>query len=215
VDGDLPRTAKPENEDFAGKYERSGRIGRVLVERYFGATRELVEHALGETRVSRALEIGCGHGYSTQRLRKMLPAEVVLEASEYVPALVEIARAINPSVRVEREDVYDLHRADGSYELVFLLEVLEHLDYPDNALAEVARVLAPGGMLILGVPREPIWRLLNMARGSYLRRLGNTPGHLNHWSVRSIRDYVRARVGDVVETQTPLPWTLVLARVST
>ena len=38
--------------------------------------------------------------------------------------------------------------------------------------------------LLVSVPREPLWRGLNLARGSYLRELGNTPGHLNHWSKR-------------------------------
>ena len=41
------------------------------------------------------------------------------------------------------------------------------------------------GYLLVCVPREPLWRGLNMARGAYLKDLGNTPGHLNHWSKRS------------------------------
>jgi hypothetical protein len=39
--------------------------------------------------------------------------------------------------------------------------------------------------LLVSVPREPLWRMLNMARGAYWPALGNTPGHLNHWSRRS------------------------------
>ena len=36
--------------------------------------------------------------------------------------------------------------------------------------------------LLVSVPHEPLWRALNVARGAYLRELGNTPGHLNHWT---------------------------------
>lgn len=207
------RRATPEQEDFFGKYEETGRIGRLLVDRYFAAVEALVDRAIREARLARALEIGCGPGYSTQRIRRMLPAEVRLEASEYVAALVSVARANNPTVPIEQEDVYELQREAAAYDVVFLLEVLEHLDYPDLALEEIKRVLKPSGLLVLGVPREPIWRALNMARGKYWRRLGNTPGHLNHWSSRSIRAYVRARGGKVLETRAPLPWTLLLARL--
>jgi SAM-dependent methyltransferase len=207
-----PRTATPESEDFFGKYEASGRVGRLLVDGYFAAVNDLVQRATSEADVQRALEIGCGPGYSTQRIRRMLSAEIRLEASEYVAALVPVARANNPTVPVEQEDAYELKREDAAYDLVFLLEVLEHLDYPDMALDEITRVLRPGGLLLLGVPREPIWRLMNMARGSYWRRLGNTPGHLNHWSARSIRKYVGERFGELIDTRAPLPWTLVLSR---
>jgi SAM-dependent methyltransferase len=213
VSEELPRTAKPETEDFFGKYESSGRIGRALVERYFAVVDALVARALRETHVTRALEVGCGPGFSTQRLSTIVQG-VELEASEYVSALVETARTNNPGVKIEQEDIYHLRRADDTYGIVFLLEVLEHLDYPDRGLTEIKRVLKPGGLLILGVPREPIWRLLNIARGSYWRALGNTPGHLNHWSTRAIRRDIRRQIGDVIEIRKPLPWTLLLARVA-
>ena len=65
--------------------------------------------------------------------------------------------------------------------------------------------------LLVSVPREPLWRGLNMARGAYLKELGNTPGHLNHWSKRS---FVRllSRYGTVVEARSPFPWTMLLVR---
>ena len=46
--------------------------------------------------------------------------------------------------------------------------------------------------LLVSVPREPLWRGLNMARGAYMRDLGNTPGHVNHWSKRALRGAARA-----------------------
>ena len=66
--------------------------------------------------------------------------------------------------------------------------------------------------LLVSVPREPLWRALNMARGAYLRDLGNTPGHLNHWSKRSFARLL-ARHGEVVELRSPFPWTMALVRV--
>jgi hypothetical protein len=67
--------------------------------------------------------------------------------------------------------------------------------------------------LLVSVPHEPLWRALNVARGAYLRDLGNTPGHVNHWSKRG---FVQAagRHGDVIEARSPFPWTMLLVRVS-
>src|ERR1019366_1064258 len=73
--------------------------------------------------------------------------------------------------------------AGDEFELVAATEVLEHVPDPERVLAEMARVAR--GHLLVSVPHEPLWRVLNVARGAYLRELGNTPGHLNHWSRRA------------------------------
>ena len=174
--------AKQEQEDFHYKYtdEGSGKIGSMLLDGYFKAVEDLVKEA--NLKKGLALEVGCGAGFSTKRLRDMLPKGVELEASEYVEQLLPDAKKLNPGMRITAESVYELKRKDESLDLVFLLEVLEHLDYPETALKEISRAVKPGGYLILGVPREPLWRALNVARLKYLKDFGNTVGHLNHWS---------------------------------
>lgn len=205
--------ARPEDEDFYHKYteEGSGKIGSKLLDGYFKAVQELVQEA-DLPKKAQALEVGCGAGFSTKRLKDMLPEYVTLSGSEYVEEMLPDARKINPGIDFTAESVYELKRKDASLDLVFLLEVLEHLDYPEVALKEISRVVKPGGYLILGVPREPLWRSLNMARLKYLKDFGNTTGHLNHWSKRSLIKHVSENFHDVVEVRSPLPWTLVLAR---
>lgn len=204
--------AKPETEDFGHKYteEGSGKIGSKLLDGYFKSVDELVK-ASGVTN-GNAIELGCGEGYSTQRLRALLPREVTLQASEFVKALVPKAQKLNPDVKVTQESVYDLKHKDNTFDVVFLLEVLEHLDFPDQALKEIQRVLKPGGYLILGVPREPIWCSLNMARGKYLKNFGNTPGHLNHWSKITLKRYITKHFVKPQQVRNPLPWTQVLVK---
>lgn len=205
--------ARPEDEDFYHKYteEGSGKIGSKLLDGYFKAVQELVQEA-DLPKKAQALEVGCGAGFSTKRLKDMLPEYVTLSGSEYVEEMLPDARKINPGIDFTAESVYELKRKDASLDLVFLLEVLEHLDYPEVALKEISRAVKPGGYLILGVPREPLWRSLNMARLKYLKDFGNTTGHLNHWSKRSLIKHVSENFHDVVEVRSPLPWTLVLAR---
>jgi len=89
------------------------------------------------------------------------------------------ARELVSDVPFTRESIYELPRPAASVDTVVCLEVLEHLGDPEAGLRELARVTQRH--VILSVPREPLWRLLNMARGAYLRDWGNTPGHLRNY----------------------------------
>jgi 2-polyprenyl-3-methyl-5-hydroxy-6-metoxy-1,4-benzoquinol methylase len=104
----------------------------------------------------------------------------------------------------------ELPFADGEFDMVSALEVLEHVPDPLRTLHEMSRCAQRH--LLVSVPREPLWRALNMARGAYVSALGNTPGHLNHWSRRSFIELLRTR-GEIVEVCSPFPWTMLLVRV--
>ena len=65
---------------------------------------------------------------------------------------------------------------------------------------------------MLSVPREPIFRGGNLATGRHVRALGNTPGHLNHWSAPAFLRFV-SREAALVEVRKPLPWTAVWGRL--
>ena len=194
--------AKPQTEDFAGKYENEGAIAKYLVNNYFKSVRKLIAKTNG---VTTAHEIGAGEGRSTKLLKEMVP---ILSASEFVEHLVPLAQKSNPDLTVFQESVYELNYQEDQVDLVFLLEVLEHLDHPDAALKEIKRISSK--YLILGVPREPLWCFLNMARFKYLKDFGNTPGHLNHWSKRSLIKLIEDKYGKVIAVENPIPWTIVL-----
>jgi ubiquinone/menaquinone biosynthesis C-methylase UbiE len=208
--------AKPQEEDFGHKYteEGQGKIGARLLSNYFDNVERLLQESgiFNNRKNLHAIELGCGEGYSTEKLKDMLPGNVELMASEYVQDLVPKARKRNTGTKVIQESVYELKHKDSTFDVVFLLEVLEHLDYPDVALKEINRVLKKDGILVLGVPREPLWRALNMMRGKYLKDFGNTVGHLNHWSARGLQKYVEDNFGVVLSRKNPTPWTIVLAK---
>lgn len=204
--------ATPETESFIGKYKNQGIVATKLVDNYFKAVAKLLQKIPSDASITNSLEIGCGEGYSTLKLRELLSSSINFEASEYVAEQIPSAKKRNPSVKIIEENVYNLERENSAIDLIFLLEVLEHLDYPALALKEIKRISSPSSYLILGVPREPIWRILNMCRLKYLNHLGNTPGHLNHWSKKSLVHFIEQHYGTVVAIETPLPWTIVLVK---
>ncbi|MGA2447321.1 MAG: class I SAM-dependent methyltransferase [Polyangiaceae bacterium] len=154
-----------------------------------------------------ALEVGCGEGLLAQHLATTGPPPL-----RFVLCDIDIRR-ISPHVdrRFERQEAsaYELPFADATFDLVICCEVLEHLRDPSRAIAEAARVARRA--VLVSTPREPLWRLLNVARGSYLSAWGNTPGHVQHFSGRGL---VRLASGflDVVERRSPPPWTVLLGR---
>jgi trans-aconitate methyltransferase len=192
--------------DFRTKYTKTNVITRTLLEGFFGALRDLTANL----QIDNALEVGCGEGFSTLRLRQMLRPGVDLAAIDVEQRLVDEARTRNPGLRIDTGSIYSLQHAPRSVDLVLALEVLEHLDEPERGLAELCRTSRR--WVALSVPREPIWRALNMARGKYLSEFGNTPGHLQHWSAKSFHAFV-SRFAAVHAVKTPLPWTMLLAEV--
>jgi ubiquinone/menaquinone biosynthesis C-methylase UbiE len=158
------------------------------------------------------LDVGCGEGVLTHKWAQRLGDGRVVGIDLEDPQLQgEWAARRAPNLTYEVMKAERLPFGDGEFELAAAIEVLEHVPDPEHTVAEMARV-ARGGHLLVSVPREPLWRALNMARGAYLRDLGNTPGHLNHWSRRA---FVRllAGHGEVVEVRSPPPWTMLLVRL--
>lgn len=190
--------------DFREKYVQTNAITRWLLASFFRSVGSLLKGL----DISSAAEIGCGEGFSTQKLRAMLPMAAAFDASDVEDRLVRAASAANPGVVVSQESIYSLNRPDSSLDLVLALEVLEHLDDPQRAMRELCRVSRR--WLILSVPREPLWRALNMVRGKYWTDRGNTPGHIQHWSTCQFRQFV-GQFAAVRQVRTPLPWTIVLA----
>ena len=158
------------------------------------------------------LDVGCGEGVLTCQWADRLDGGRIVGIDlddAKLKAEWDARRRENLEYRVE--EATSLSFADGEFDVAAAIEVLEHVPEPEATLSEMARVAER--YLLVSVPREPIWRMLNMARGAYLRDLGNTPGHLNHWSKVSFVSLL-SRYGSVEEVRTPLPWTMALVRVS-
>ena len=157
------------------------------------------------------LDVGCGEGVLTHKWAQQLGDKRVVGLDLEDPAIqAEWTKRQAPNLSYKIMKAENLPFADGEFDVATAIEVLEHVPDPRHTVAEMARVASR--WLLVSVPREPLWRGLNMARGAYLKDLGNTPGHLNHWSKRSFVKLLSEH-GDVVEARSPFPWTMLLVRL--
>jgi ubiquinone/menaquinone biosynthesis C-methylase UbiE len=190
-------------ENVAGntydKYASTNPIERRMMAGFFGA----LSQAVGEASPARVVELGCGEGHATAYLRERFPVADIVGLDLPDENLAEHWKQLG--IPMMFADIHRLPFDDRTLDLVVALEVLEHVADPDRALGELARVCR--GHAVVSVPREPIWRIGNIARGRYVRDLGNTPGHVNHWTSGGFRRLLE-RHFDVLAVWKPLPWTM-------
>ena len=137
------------------------------VGRWGRARRWLPDEAL------RVLDVGCSFGYGSAAIEAGGPAERFVVGIERNPEHLELARERFPWITVMDADAAALPVADDSVDAVLLLDVIEHLDAPEQALAEAHRVLRPDGVLVVSVPhRGPLGWLdaLNLYQAIRRRR---------------------------------------------
>lgn len=186
------------------KLTNTNPIARYLMRNFDHKLLELIR----QQEASSILEIGCGEGHVTEILLQHTQARIL--ATDISHSLIESARARMQDPRIEFRAVkLEETEIDFRPDLLVCCEVLEHLEDPRAGLQRLAAFQA--GRYILSVPREPIFRGMNMARGAYFKDFGNSPGHLHHWSksafIRLLSSYFH-----VIESRSPLPWTMVLCR---
>jgi 2-polyprenyl-3-methyl-5-hydroxy-6-metoxy-1,4-benzoquinol methylase len=184
------------------KYRSRNPISTFLLGRFFRALGRLLSVRSFDT----VLEIGCGEGLLLHRLRPQLGARRVA-AIDIDAEDVALASRNSPFASYAVASAYALPFRDHAFELTVCCEVLEHLAFPDRALAEIERVTS--AFSVLSVPDEPLWRVLNVLRGAYLGDWGNTPGHVNHWSHRAFAACAEEHF-DVLSVIRPRPWTVLL-----
>jgi 2-polyprenyl-3-methyl-5-hydroxy-6-metoxy-1,4-benzoquinol methylase len=186
------------------KYGSKNPLVRRLMAGFRAALDELWELAAPES----VIDVGCGEGVLSAEWAERLGAGRVVGVDLDDPELhAEWGRRERPNLEFVAADASALPFEADAFDMATGIEVLEHVPDPDAVLAEMARVARR--RLLVSVPREPIWRVLNVARGAYLTDLGNTPGHLNHWTKVGFHSLL-TRHGRVLEVRTPLPWTVAL-----
>lgn len=199
-----------ENGIIAGnlynKYETCNPIAKYLMKSFYNSLNVLIY----KTHAIKIHEVGCGEGNISILLAKQ---EMNVRASDFSHQVIaeakENARNNNVDITFQTMSIYDLDPKRDSADLVICCEVLEHLEKPQEAIDILSQLASP--YLIVSVPREPLWRGLNLLRGKYISSLGNTPGHIQHWSTSQFINLLSSKL-NVIALLTPVPWSMALCR---
>jgi 2-polyprenyl-3-methyl-5-hydroxy-6-metoxy-1,4-benzoquinol methylase len=149
-----------ELDELAFTYEHPDPYKRF----FYGARFHAVVEALDPRPGDEILEVGCGSGYYT---RELVLRGAKLTATEYAPSSLAQAKRnvgeLAAKVDFRLEDAQRLALDDARFDKMLLSEVIEHVPEPERAVAEAARVLRPGGLLVASTPSR--FSPLNLAYG--------------------------------------------------
>ncbi len=202
-------TRDPDDDTIIGhhedKYASRNPIARALVDNFLAAITEL--YTLADPRGKTVLEVGAGEGKLAMHLLRSAPTPARYLATDLT--LDRMIPELDPRIETASASAYELPYASKSFDIVVCCEVLEHLDRPERGLAECARVARE--RVLISTPWEPVWRALNLARGKYWRSLGNTPGHVQHFSRSGLAELAALHL-EIFALRRPLPWTAILGR---
>jgi 2-polyprenyl-3-methyl-5-hydroxy-6-metoxy-1,4-benzoquinol methylase len=134
------------------------------------------------------LDVGCGTGLNAGILRDMGHSIVGVDLS---PVAVEKFTALGFEGYV-CDIVEGMPLADERFDLVYASEIIEHVSDTDSFLAELARVLIPGGLLMLSTPNSAFWPFRLAGLLGWTVSDVQHPGHIRFFSKRSLTSAIEA-----------------------
>lgn len=128
------------------------------------------------------LDAGCGEGITLEKLIHIYPGWNI-EGLDIDPANVSICKRIGLPIR--HGSLYEMPYENERFNSCLFMEVIEHLDHPDKAIRELARVTKKNGSLAVVFPLD---RAMHVARLICLkfREAAFDPGHLRQWNTRDL-----------------------------
>lgn len=189
--------------NYYDKYLSENKIVIKLMKGFFSDLDELLQ----KIEFKKVIEAGCGEGNVTNHILSNYDCKI--RGFDIGEKAISKAKQSFPNIQFENQSIYKTKYQDETYDLVVCCEVLEHLENYVDALKELLRISKK--YIIVSVPKEPVWRILNMCRLKYLSKLGNTPGHVNHWN-RSEFIKLISKYGEIIDVKNPLPWTMILLK---
>ncbi len=114
------------------------------IKNWYGASIDYVN----QQKPGKIIDIGAGLGFFLSAINKSWEKY----AQDYSKYSLDFVVQNDPSVKICTKDVYNLEFKDKFFDVVMFYHVIEHVDHPNDALAEINRILKKEGKLIIGTP---------------------------------------------------------------
>jgi ubiquinone/menaquinone biosynthesis C-methylase UbiE len=194
----------PETSNYQ-KHVNTNPIQKTLINNFYKSFFKMIKPLRSRT----VLDVGCGEGITLKKLEEKKIGKNN-EGIDYSSTAIKIGKKIYPQLKLSKGDIYKLDFKDNSFDLLICTEVLEHLKDPAKAVEEMKRVTSK--YILISVPNEPFFIMANFLRGKYLKRLGNHPEHINHWTASGLEKFLKKQGLSIVKSRHPFAWSIVLAK---
>lgn len=146
------------------------------------------------------LEVGCGSGRILASIAQKRPKASLFGVDTSKQQILDAQRT-HKSINFRVANGERLPFKDGSFDIVFFSDVLEHVDHPDIFLREAVRVIKPGGTLHFFCPAEGqgIYRLSHLLCGVHIKQI--TGDHIQQFTRKELKDMVRWNDLDLAHTK--------------
>jgi 2-polyprenyl-3-methyl-5-hydroxy-6-metoxy-1,4-benzoquinol methylase len=165
---------------------RKWEYGNGLYQRVLGRYLDRMAAQVQAVAPARVLDAGCGEGYVYRGLRRR-GVSAAWEGYDLSAGAVAFAATQSPEAVWGVADLRRIPVAGRHADLVLCSQVLEHIPSPEGVRDELARVSAR--WLLVSVPLEPLFR--SICAVTVATGIGQDPGHVNFWTPRGFRDFLR------------------------
>lgn len=192
------------NKFTTPKYREQSSLKRSLIKKFLSN----IQQKFTQCQPKQVLDLGCGEGFNIGYLLQKNP-NIKFTGVDQNKEQLDQLKNLFPEIETYQADIANLNSLPKKFDLVMALEVLEHLEDPDQALLLMKRLT--NHFVLISVPWEPSFRLSNFFRGKNVTKLGDDPEHINHWTKNQITKLVKKHF-TIIETSISFPWTIILAK---
>ncbi len=198
--------------NYYNKYNSKNFIENFLIDNYFKSLLKVCK----KNSINNFIDIGCGEGNWLNEFTKKGFQCIGTDHSDHVIRLAKKNLDFE-NLEIFKSNIYDENFSSLINEKIlstgikniFFLEVLEHLENPVRIINQFKKINFD--KMLITVPNEPLWRILNCCRLKYLNNFGNTPGHINHFSKKKLKNLLSNNF-EIIEIRLPLPFLLFLIK---